>query len=359
MVRCTRSRRDVLRAAGGLATVGAIGSLSGCSQVTDAISGGKAPIETVPQDAQYVFEADFVALFEDDSLQDGINDELSSIRDEVGGEEIPQSVEDALDMIEDEANLDPRALTKSIFSGLYEESDTDQAAFTFWSEWTTDDLLEALEEEGAQYEEDSYGDKTTYRQEQQNEESPALMAVLEEGVFTVGTEGYVEDVIDTWNGDEDAISGDVRDAYDASTDGHARYAFDVLEARVPENTGAQFDTSIFTEATYGYGSISPDGDDRVATLNIEASDADAAEDMNDILAGVLTLAEQQVKASSEEMEDSEDLVTALEATESGVDGTTVSVTHTRPAEEFAAIVTPILVSFVAPSASMSSSSSET
>jgi hypothetical protein len=175
---------------------------------------------------------------------------------------------------------------------------------------------------------------------------PAVMGILAEGVFTVGTRTHVEATIDTYNGDADPISGEVKSGYDASTDEHVRYAFDVVASEVPESAGAQFDTGVFREVVYGYGSISQDGSERVATLQLEASSEDAATDMSDIMQGALTLLEQQIEAS--ETEDTEEIMAALEATEVSADATTTAVTHTRPASEFAAVATPLLLSFVLP-----------
>lgn len=345
------SRRSVLRTAGGLATVGALGSLSGCSQVQDSLGvggGGPSSIDTVPEDSQYVLEVDFTAIYEDEALREGVNEELTTVREEMQSDELPEDVTDALDQIEDEAGLDPRSMSQAILSGTYDsDSEYDQAAYTFWSEWSEDDLLETVEEEGGSYEEDEYGGKTVYAPEEETTTgAPTRMAVLEEGVFTVGTESHVEATIDTYTGEEDPLSGEVRDAYDASTDGHLRYAFDVIESQVPEETGTQFDTGVFRETAYAYGSISPDGDDRVATMKLEASSEEDATDMGDIMQGAITMGEGQIEQS--EMEDKEQLLTALEATEVEADGTTASVTHTRPASEFAAIATPILLSFVMP-----------
>jgi len=356
------SRRDVLRTASGLAAVGSLGSFAGCSEVTESLGGGgsKPSIETVPENSQYVVETDFTVIYEDDGLREGVNEELSEVRSEMQSQNVPENVTAALDQIETEAGLDPRSMSKAILSGTYEDgSDTDQVAYTLWSEWTEEDLLATIEDEGGSYTEDSYGDTTLYVEGESMGE-PAVLGVLAEGVFTVGTRTHVEATIDTFNGDADPISGEVKSGYDASTDDHVRYAFDVVASEVPESAGAQFDTGVFKEVTYGYGSISQDGSDRVATLQLEASSEDAATDMSDILQGALTLVEQQIEAS--ETEDTEEIMAALEATEISADGTTTAVTHTRPASEFAAVATPILLSFVLPqgmSRTSSASSAET
>ena len=355
------SRRDVLRTTGGLASLGIVSGLSGCSGITGALggNGGTNAVETVRADSQYVLEVDFTAMYEDDALRDGINEELSSVREEMGSEEIPEDVTGALDRIEEEAELDPESMSEAILSGTYEgDAGEDQAAYTFWTEWSEEDLLDVIEEEGASYTEESYGDTTVYAPEQPMQSgAPTRMAVLEEGVFTIGTQTHVEATIDTHNGDEDPVSGEVRDGYDASTDGHLRYAFDVVSSEVPESTGGEVDPAVFTDVTYGYGSLSEDGSDRVMSLSLETDDEEATGEVTEVIEGALSMAEQQIEES--ETEDSEELLTALEATEVSGDGTTTAVTHTRAAEEFAAVATPVLLSFVMPAgASASASSSE-
>ena len=332
-----------------MATVGSIGGLSGCSQLSSSIGGtggSTDSIETVPAGSQYVLEVDFTVLYDDEALREGINEELKSVRDEMQSDEVPESVTAALDQVETEAALDPRSMSRAILSGTYEDdAEYDQAAYTFWTEWSEEDLLATIEEEGPSYTEESYGDTTVYAPEQQTQMgTQARLAVLEEGVFTVGTRSQVEATIDTHNGDADPISGEVRNGYDASTDGHLRYAFDVVASEVPASTGAQFDTSAFRDVTYGYGSLSKDGSDRVASLGMKTAGEETATDISDIVQGLLVLAEQQVENS--DATDTEELLTALEATDVSADGSAATVTHTRPASDFAAVLTPVLLSFV-------------
>jgi len=346
------SRRAVLQTAGGLTAVSALGSLSGCSTVSEAITGssGKAAISTVPEDSQFVLETDITALLGDSALKKGINEELASMREEMQSEDLPEDVTAALDKMEEEIGLDPRSVSQTVLSGTLDESSDGQedAAYTLWSEWSESEFITAIEEEGTSYTEETYSGKTVYRQDGEMSTSTSI-GVLKEGVFSIGTTAHVEATIDVWNGDADALGGDVKAGYDASEDGHMRYAFKVIDSQVPQGENSQFDTSVFTEASHGYGSVHEDGDDRVATLSLEASGEEAATDMSDIIQGALTLAEQQIKDS--EMEDSEELVTALDATDVSADGTTVTVSHTRPASEFAAIATPVLLSFVMPQGS--------
>ena len=346
------SRRTILQTAGSLTAVSALGGLSGCSTVSEAItgSGGKAAVSTVPENSQFVLETSVTALLADSALKEGINEELTSMREEMQSEDLPENVTAALDTMEEEVGLDPRSVSKTVFSGTLDESSEGQedAAYTLWSEWSESEFLTAIKEEGTSYTEETYGDKTVYRQDQEMGQSTSI-GVLKEGVFSIGTTAHVEATIDVWSGDSDPLSGDVKTGYDATADGHMRYAFEVIDSQVPQGENSQFDTSVFTEASHGYGSVHEDGSDRAATLSLEASGEEAATDMSDIIQGALTLAEQQIKDS--EMSDSEELVTALDATDVSADGTTVTVSHTRPASEFAAIATPVLLSLVMPQGS--------
>jgi len=347
------SRREALRTAGGLASAGLVGGLSGCSQVTDAISGTSGSsdtIQAVPAESQYVFEIDFAALYGDQALRDGIDEQIETARDEIEADGVPESVTAALDRIEDESGLDPRSLSRTIASGTYEDDEYDQTATTFWSEWSEGDILDAVEETNGDYSEDEYGDATLYVFEsggsEMSSEPPAVLAVLEDGVFSVGTRSHVEATIDTWIGESDPLGGEVRSGYDAATAGHVRFAFDVFAEDIPERASEEIDTSLAQEVTYGYGSLSEDGSDRVASFSLETESSETATDIRDVMQGVFVVMERQ--ADEVDVEDNDELVAALEATEFGADGTTTSVTHTRPASDFAAVLTPLLLAFAMP-----------
>jgi|GEM_PF-1167728 len=355
------TRRGLLRTTGGLAAAGLVGGLSGCSQVSNTIQGGSGSsdtIQAVPEDSEYIFEVDFAAIYEDQALRDGINEQIEQARDEIESEGIPESVTAALDQIEDESGLDPRLLSKSILSGAYDAAtEYDQAAYTLWTEWTEDDILDAIEEANGSYSEDDHEDKTLYVFESgsgeqssgQPSEPPVVLAVLEEGVFSVGTRAHVEATIETWIGEEDPVEGEVRSGYDAATAGHVRFAFDVITDEIPEQASAEIDTSLAEEVTYGYGSLSADGDDRVASLSLETENGETATDIRDIMQGTFVIMERQ--ADNSDIEDKDELVAALEATEFSSSGTTTSVTHTRPASDFAAVLTPLLLAFAMPQGS--------
>ena len=161
------SRRTILQTTGGLTAVSALGGLSGCSTVSEAItgSGGKAAVSTVPGNSQFVLKTSVTALLADSALKEGINEELASMREEMQSEDLPENVTAALDTMEGEVGLDPRSVSKTVFSGTLDESSEGQedAAYTLWSEWSESEFLTAIEEEGTSYTEETYGDKTVYR----------------------------------------------------------------------------------------------------------------------------------------------------------------------------------------------------
>lgn len=327
------TRRQFLKAGTALAGAAAI---SGCSSVPLMGDGGSA-LSRVPEDAAFVATANVEALLADDGVEELANTYFS-LRAESEYYEGPEDLEGALDEYEDDLGLDPRAVTTIVSFGEYggEQSygvagalDQSYAGMIVESDWTTDDVEDAISDQGMEYTEDEYGDTTVFEPEY---EQSVWVGVLGEGAFVFGTQDAMEDAIDVANGDDDGIDADLKDAYDKSRDGLARFASDVPEKQLPQEVptgdGNRMDAEPLTDVSTTYGSLYGDGDTRGMAVNMVADDQDTAEDINDILKGGLALLERQAESSGEA-----EMVDLLDKFEVAADGSTVTVTFETTIDE--------------------------
>lgn len=327
------TRRQFLKAGTALAGAAAI---SGCSSVP-LMGNGESPLSRVPADAEFVATANVEAMLADDGVEELANTYFS-LRAESEYYEGPEDMEGVLDEYEDELGLDPRAITTIVSFGEYggEQGygvagtlDQSYAGLVVESAWATDDVEDAISDQGMQYTEAEYGGKTVFEPEY---EQSTWVGVLEEGTFVFGTQDAMEDAIDVATGDDDGINADLKDAYDNSRDGLGRFASEVPEKQLPQEVptgdGNRMDAEPLKDVGTTYGSLYGDGDTRGMAVNMVADDEDTAEDINDILKGGLALLERQAESSGQEQ-----MVDLLDKFEVVADGTTVSVTFEATVEE--------------------------
>jgi len=340
MPESTPSRRAVLRTGGTLGGLAAAGGLSGCLGILGDGSGA-GRVDAVPEDATTVLYANVSGFLDDDSVRESIDEQIETFASATGGSDSPDSVEGVLDQIESEVGLDPRELNELITFG--EAGSSDSFGAVVWTDWSEDDLTDAVEENGSDLEEDSYEGSTIYEGE-----SGDLIGVLEDGTYAIGSEGVVEDAIDVHNGDADPVGGEVRSAYENTRDGYLRFAFTVDEDLVPEESGGQFDISVFEDVESGYGSIA--SGDTAFQVTLSTTDADSAENVADVIEGGLATAEDQIEgresfgSSGEELV--EQLLSAIENTEVSRDGSDVTVATSGDVGTVVAIVAAVVGSFV-------------
>lgn len=335
------SRRSVLKTGATLGALAGVGSLTGCMGLLENQStSGK--LDTVPGGSTTVLYADVAGFLSDDSVEGSLDDQLSTYSESMGS--VPASLSDALDRVEGVTGLDPRNLNEVVTFG--EVGASDSFGVVVWTDWSESDVLDAAEQSGTETEGSSYEGKTVY---EGGTDDDNWLGVLEEGVFALGTENSVKSVIDTHTGNADPVGGDVRSAYERTRDGYVRFAFTVPDDIVPEESGGQFDASVFSSVRTGHGSISA-GSDSVFSLSLQTDDSEGAGNVADVLEGGLATLRNEIEGSSpmgpsgEQL--SESAISTLDATEVSRDGSTVTVTISSDIGDFVAVVGAIVGSFV-------------
>lgn len=325
------TRRDVLRTGAGVSAVAALGGLAGCSDFTGGGGGGgsESGVQGIPADAGAAAVIDAEAVRTDDATAALVNTflDVQAEREYYDG---PENYEAVLDEFENDTGLAPdgvSTLTPFLgWGGEYSPVDGEFAAARFEADWSTDDVVASLEENGGSYSDEAYADGTLYTPD---EDYRSFLGVLGDGRYVVGTETAVTDTLDVEVGEKDAMPETLQSAYAETRTAPVRFVSGVPEDEVPESAGGQFDTSVFRNVESVAGSVYADGDTRGIETTLAAGSESDAEDIADIIDGGLTVVEQEAP---------EAVATELDAVEVTQDGTSVTVSYGATVDELTDLI---------------------
>ncbi|MEF8774986.1 MAG: hypothetical protein V5A43_00595 [Haloarculaceae archaeon] len=298
------SRRDLLRAASGLAGLVAAGGLSGCSLV-----GGRdlprrsdpAILNHVPERSVAAAHLDASALFEDEALVGAIDSRLGLLA--AAEDRVPETTDAAIARVADETGLDPRELEDvlGIVIRPPPEADTgedggrlDPLAQTYqamlvrsgWAPAAVATLLDRRADSVRTSQYRGYEVLTGVR-----EDEPFLsIGVRAGGEYVVGRRPGVEAVIDVAAGDAAALDGQLATALAAARPGPARVA---VAPRLDADRASGFGDPVALLAgkvDLAYGSLYADGDRRGTEIVLESGSGFDAEDVHESAESVLVLA---------------------------------------------------------------------
>lgn len=348
-----RSRRSVLKTGAALASVGVVGSLSGCSgmlsddgDTADGDSGADGAAGDIPARSSVAMSMSFDAVLEDQAVRGAVNNALSSQSDSASM--LPSSVSEAFGMVEEESGVDPRKLNDVVLFGESSD-DGDESEYVGWlvyTDWSQAELQSYLDEKRASTPDGetasggSYGDVTTEEYggttvyvNEDMDDSTERMAILSDGTVVLGRAGATNDVIDIRNGDGDAISGELLSAWEAASGEYATIAMDITPEDLPDGQ-AEAAAPTVRNIEYVYGSVYADGDKRGVRFNLETGSEQDAEDVKAFLDGQMALEEDTAEdPQTEAMLDNTEITTA---------GTTVVITNEVDIDT----ITPAIEQFV-------------
>lgn len=305
-----------------LGVVVALVALAGCAGVLSDDAG--EPADHAPDNSDVLVHLD-MAVMEDDESQQLLNalaEEDASVEDQ----------EDLLNDFEDETGLDLRESQEALLFADAEQAYMDPMAeeylgFIVYSDWETDAVIEAIEEEeDTEYERTEYaGEEALFEPAEEPEWGQALyVGLLDEGKFVFGSEAAVKDSLDVAHGDADPVSGDVREAYDNSEDGHVTFAAAPPADAIPEGESTDVGgVTVSSEPFQNVDAVSAvyfTGDGTAGSeVQVYTSDEDSAQDIYDLVDGLTSTASGTI-----EDDDVADQIRAIEVEQ---DGSSVTVTY--------------------------------
>lgn len=300
------SRRDVLRAGAGLLATATVAS-AGCTQLESFTGGGSgADVERVPSDSRSVAYVDVQTVLEDETTERLVNAYLQAAAE---GEyyDGPENYEAALERAREESDLDPTKLQRVVVFGDYEatlQGEGDPFFGTlFDADWSTEDVVAALEESGPSYAETEYAGTTVY--ENETEYSDNSLAVLAEGQYVLGTKTAVEAAVDVESGDADGIGEDLQGAFDATRDDAVvRLASEVPEDSIPSRFpvgGDSVELDAFQEVTHTGGALYTTDQNVGVALTLLCPSEQVAQDVEEQTEALVTVT-KSLESTDEEVD---------------------------------------------------------
>lgn len=343
-----RSTRRLALLAVGLAalvaTAGCAGSIGGLGGGDGGGDAGDGPrLDSVPASAESVAYVDVGGMRDDESLRSIANTALDA-RSEVDPD-APADVEALFDRAGDESGLDPGgvvALTAyDTGHGGEAEPGEGSSATLLSTSYSESDVVDAVENRTneADYDveltEETYGDTTLYAFETDTDdgdrEYDGVLAVLGDGEFAVGDRSAVEGVVDVRNGDEEAVGGDLRAAFeDTDADGYVRAAMALDDRQVapgedgtPAVGGTELNASAVQSVEYVSTSFATGDGNVTTTVNLHTGSSGDAEQLYELADGALALYSNVGDSEAQ---------SALSAVSVDRSGSTVTVAHSDTVE---------------------------
>lgn len=283
MVGTERTRRGFLRRAGGLGSLVALGSLTGCS---DALLADETPTATatptppdflnrVPNAASTVVHFDVAGLVGADELHSAIEAQRDPAALPDG---MPLAVEDSLDALADGFGHDPRALDELLWYDL--TGDTAGGGGIVTGDWNPDAVAETV---------DRYaGVPLPISHESELEIFTETMdtRTLSDGAVAIGEPSVLEPTVAVDAGDAPAVDGRVARAVTASREGLVRAGFTIPDGGAPHWLAAVLPESLLSAIDAGSAAIYRANGDVAAQLRLAAPDTAAAKDAASALSGL-------------------------------------------------------------------------
>jgi len=341
------TRRRFIRIAGSIVTAGATAGLAGCSGNNSIVNGGDGGgssstevLNVVPADATSVNYVDVAGMIEDGNVELLVDTVLGIAEDQQSGYDGPEDEKDVLDRIEDESGLDPRGMDEAVaFTKLPESSAMTGSeefepytASWFTAEWDEDDVVDAIENGGTTLGEPDDDEAPKIYPPDEEEFSQAYLGVIAEGEYVFGTEDAVEDAADVSTGDEDSVGEEVTDLYAGVQSGLMKQASTVPADSVPsDRLDEEFniDPPLLNDFNGTAQTIYSSGDQMGMEVSMSTETEDAAEDLRDVVAGMIAAMQQGIG--------DEELRTEVESLQDSIqqDGTSVSMSYENSAETLA------------------------
>jgi len=300
-------RRKLLRSAAGLASVAALGSTAGCLDSVPFVGGSSGAVNAVPDSSDALMYANVDTIREDEGVKTLTNTYLEQRASYGGGDEL-EDYEDVLELIEDEYDIDPAQVHEvTAFTEYGDQLASDYGGAIVKAELSAEEFKDAIEEwDNINFEESERSGSVVYEPE---EEGGPWVGTLGSNQVVIGTEDAVKDAMDVSNGDDDALGGDLKSAYDNARDAPVKFAADVPDpedySSLPEEDegGDSIDFGPIADVETLSGAVYKNGDARGLEVTLNATDNDAAEDVEEMLNDVKDEIEGSVSGTAEDILD--------------------------------------------------------
>lgn len=314
----------------------AIVAMLGIAGCTNPLSSGTDdPAEYVPSDSNAIVHMDMAVAQDSDTRT-----LLDAFAANEGGSDV-EDTEDAMSEFKNETGLDPNGVSEVTFYTIPNDDDieeygstADYMGFVVYSDWSEDEFIDAVEsEESYDFTTVERGDVTVYEPDVGDDYygHPISVAVVGDGTYAMGDEKAVDASVAVANGNDDSVSGDLKDGFDEMNDGHITFAYEVAPGDVPSQAPNQeLDTSAFEDVSVVAGSYDTNSGTVTFESQMYVSSEDSATDVADVTDGGLSM----VRGTATN-DDVKDELRNVEVTQ---DGDVVTVTYEGSVDTLAELI---------------------
>ncbi len=342
------SRRTVLQTSVAALSAAAVGSLAGCLGETAPSSDGDGGATTKTYDVdsrlaavpaglrrvQYVHVGDVLADPAVRALVDAQFQQQTGSHDDG-----PTSFEEARKQFDEQSPVALSGLHEVVSYNLQPKPDEDYSydnGILLWTDWATADVVSGFEQlYGRELTESSYRNTPVYEptdSEDHHYPFRQVLGALGDGQYVFGSRRGVEAAIDVAAGHADALSGQLRAAFE-ETRGPVQFAMAVPQEQFAKqaesddsHSPSYLNPAVLQHVSHAHGSIYAEDDRRIASLTLVAEDAGTATELRKMVDGALATARQNTA-------DDESVHAIVEDARSSQDGKRVTVSVAATVDE--------------------------
>lgn len=292
-------------------------STAGCAGIMSSGGGAStsAQLDSVPAESDTLAFVDLGAMLDDDTLRGVVNtyyEELNASSPYYSG---PTSVDTIVSQAENESGLSASQFeTMTLFSKASKQADASSDEFNGFivtSALSKSDLETALtNQSGTPFSTETYKETTLWVPEETGIGTAAdVIGWLGDGTFVSGTESAVKAAVDVRAGDADAVSGDLRETFETTRDGYAKFAMNVPQQQVdPGQYGnSQYDLESLNSVQTVSGALYVESSDIGLATHLVTNSSSDASDVGNVAQGVVSLysglmTDETAKATFDEIE---------------------------------------------------------
>lgn len=319
--------------AAGLVVVGSVGA-----GVVLFTGGNSADLSSVPDGVDTVQYTNVDKLSQDKAVESVVNKLLSLAEENGASDDTPENFEALKAELENETGLALEDLhTLTAFSKYSDNGSgvTRYSATILDADWSESELVAAIETNSdTELVASEENGVTVYKPEETPMfGEPQWVGVLGDGTYVAGTPAAVTDVINVTNGDADALSGDLKQTFQETRNGHVKFAARIPQDAIPAESlgqGTNLNTGAFNSVEMVSGAYYTDGNSMGVEVQFHATTESAARDIRDVTEGSVSLASGMV-----EVDEVKETLRNVEVTQ---DGATVTVTYENSVENINAVL---------------------
>ena len=303
----------------------------------------ESKLNGVPTGVDYMATIDVDSMMGEGSLRDLLGKGLADYSRNQSGFDIPEDYQSILKEFEERVGISLEALQSITVFGKHSENfeeilSNGYNAALLRTGWEEDGVVASLENWVDNLKEGTYKDITVYTiahtrglKGHVGRGLDAKIAVLSNGFYAIGSKDAVYDVVDTINGDLEALDGDLREQYDRLGQGQIKFSA-FLPSRDFSNMELSegFSLEGFASLEQISGSFSLQDSKISVKSRLGVSDRDSAKKVEDTLNGAIGLGKAMI--GSQEVRDE------LDKIDMGRDGNVVEITYETSVEDFSLLI---------------------